>query len=87
MENCKKRKKIFARTRHQHKRLEKCLEEASWRRPDNLSQVVEVSDATDDLLPLSVLKNVDAKKTESQETAKTSSPSAIRRLPKGRRRI
>eukprot|EP00971_Amphidinium_carterae_P286083 5680482-Amphidinium_carterae.1 len=51
MENCKKRKEISARTRHQHKSLEQCLKEAPWRRPDESYQVVMVSDATDDLLP------------------------------------
>eukprot|EP00971_Amphidinium_carterae_P309518 6150947-Amphidinium_carterae.2 len=76
MENRKKRKEISARTRHHHKSLEQCLEEAPWRQPEDASQVVEVSDATDDSLPLSALKNTDAKKTECQATSKTSSPSA-----------
>eukprot|EP00971_Amphidinium_carterae_P108758 2153461-Amphidinium_carterae.1 len=31
MENRKKRKEISARTRHQQKSLEQCLEEAPWR--------------------------------------------------------
>eukprot|EP00971_Amphidinium_carterae_P225183 4466537-Amphidinium_carterae.1 len=64
MENRKKRKEISAKTRHQNKSLKQCLKEASWRRPDESYQVVEVSDATDDSLPLSALKNVEAKKTE-----------------------
>eukprot|EP00971_Amphidinium_carterae_P315946 6280351-Amphidinium_carterae.1 len=86
MENRKKRKEISARTRHQHQSIEQCLEEIPWRRPDNTSQVVEVSDATDDSLPLSALKNVDAKKTEGQEHAKTASQSAVEKSPKRKKK-
>eukprot|EP00971_Amphidinium_carterae_P228802 4538821-Amphidinium_carterae.1 len=86
MENRRKRKEISARTRHQHKSLEQCLEEAPWRQPDDTSQVVEVSDATEDSLPLSVLKNADAKKTESQDHSKAASPSALEKAPKRKKK-
>eukprot|EP00971_Amphidinium_carterae_P062089 1229032-Amphidinium_carterae.1 len=58
MENRKKRKEISARTRHQHHRTDRSLEETQRRQPRNMSSVIEVSDATDDSLPLSALKDV-----------------------------
>eukprot|EP00971_Amphidinium_carterae_P075442 1490604-Amphidinium_carterae.2 len=73
MDQRKRKKELSARTRHQHKSLEQALEEAPWRKPDDGSQLVEVSDATDDSLPLSALKTVDAKKTGIQEATKSSS--------------
>eukprot|EP00971_Amphidinium_carterae_P012464 245207-Amphidinium_carterae.2 len=68
IDNRKKRKEISARTRHQQKNLARCVEEAPWRKPDDTSQVVEVSDATDDSLQLSALKNVDANAIDLQAT-------------------
>eukprot|EP00971_Amphidinium_carterae_P251804 4999390-Amphidinium_carterae.1 len=82
MEKRKKKKEISARTRHQHKSLEQVLEEAPWRRSDDKYQIVEVSDATDDSMPLSALKNVDMKKTEAQDVNKTSKSSTQETSPK-----
>eukprot|EP00971_Amphidinium_carterae_P315662 6274657-Amphidinium_carterae.1 len=56
MENRKKRKEISARTRQKHHKLRQCQEETQRRQPENTSYVAEVSDATDDFLPLSALK-------------------------------
>eukprot|EP00971_Amphidinium_carterae_P289694 5752314-Amphidinium_carterae.2 len=86
MEKRKRKKEISARTRHQHKSLEQCLEEAPWRRADENYQVVEVSDATDDSMPLSALKNVDAKKTGAQDTDKTPRSSTSETSPKRKKK-
>eukprot|EP00971_Amphidinium_carterae_P069787 1381065-Amphidinium_carterae.1 len=86
MENRKKRKKISARTRHMHHKIEQCQKETQRRQPENTSYVVEVSDATDDSLPLSALKNVDAKKIASQKTAKKEIPSALETSPQRKKK-
>eukprot|EP00971_Amphidinium_carterae_P182846 3628414-Amphidinium_carterae.2 len=58
----------------------------SMEKTDESYQVVEVSDATDDSLPLSALKNVEAKKTEGKENAKTEGPSALEKSPKRKKK-
>eukprot|EP00971_Amphidinium_carterae_P343050 6482588-Amphidinium_carterae.1 len=76
MENRKKRKEISASTRHQHHRTDQCLEETQRRQSGNTSSVIDVSDATDDSLPLSALKDVktvEAKRTDIQEAVQIES--------------
>eukprot|EP00971_Amphidinium_carterae_P058715 1161072-Amphidinium_carterae.1 len=73
MENRRKRKEISARTRHQHRRMEQRLEETLRRQPEDTTQVVEVSDATDDSQPLTSLarkENSAAAETSPQQKKK-----------------
>eukprot|EP00971_Amphidinium_carterae_P316969 6301284-Amphidinium_carterae.2 len=76
MDRRKRKKELSARTRHQHKTLEEALEEAPWRRLDDMNQPVEISDAdTDDTMPLSALKSADAKQTENKNATRSGSSS------------
>eukprot|EP00971_Amphidinium_carterae_P303647 6033415-Amphidinium_carterae.1 len=69
-----------------HHKIEQRQEETQRRQPENTSHVVEVSDATEDSLPLSALKHVEVKRIEGNETAKKENITALETTPQKKKK-